>query len=1754
MSRLNKNKNTSTQNNVSNNLNGLNIISEIPLQDIDDEIKDKIWKGELLSEEARNILDHVTSKIKNEQLEAILKSLRSISIPEFDPEPFEQVDSNQEEEERKKKLKLLKQQQQKQKKKGGRKKKGASKKKIIESDDDEDVDQDEDEEEKEDEIEKEDQQQQQQLKNEIKYYRNGKEEINNDFKEFLQNNQISSEHLIVFLYWIINTTSVKNQEQRFNAASIYVRMITLERKLFHPFAFRSVMKLLYVKSPNTLVISENKSGKSKGKGKEKDGDTEMEEDEQEETGTADENDEMEEDEQEEDGGSKSKTQNNEKIWFKKCGLLLQDLSWSFYRFDFSNHNEPLCNAIESITQLARTQNFKKPKAKGKRTAASDSNEIEVIKLAFEALSVLVEENRHAPLPVVLSILLKEFLPTLSMNPGTNIPPQVPKSLIFDRDLVLEFIFSKLIPNRNTHDHIYILIQHICMKVLDRSEYKTQTVTSVSKLLTHLYSHQRFMDNFFITYSKNVKSHFRSFSVEVSLALLHNFKIFKDIFGDTLKEDLLIQQLLGILVDRSSDKVSVVRSKALICLSTLLEDSEDQSEDSEIIKLIKNHLNKVFILDHNGNNTQIDSDDENDNVRNSNKKKPSLLSFLSKRSQDEKAQVRKSALQVLDVICSQSGATKPILNILLKSSQDSSPLVRKQVIITLSKLLLTFPKDLVLVDTWRKAVIPLITDREQTIVDKSLDSINEILFNSILNPQSNEFIWVLLHDISVEMKPYLHKICNLMSSKKLITPQIIKSIQSIIKSSKEDNIIGGWTLFSEIAYCCPEKLDQHLIIGAWNKYKDSVNEKGLSDSKHEDRVTLLSCILLVIETICPLLSIENSKLLFNEIYAKIKQFAYEPIITQLLLNILVKLTHKTFKDNKSQFQTAIAEWTKKILQICDERLSLYALPNINIKGSSLDEKQEEEQVDNEEKLGLYLFTIGEIIQIPQAKIPTRLKTVVQALIAPKLTTISNNNDFSDLMVTEDDRTIPVSIRAHAFITLGKLCLGDDRLAKKCIATFAKELEISDSPIIRNNVMVVMCDLCIRYTQLVDNYIPNIAMCLRDPSEMVRRQTLVLLTRLLQEDYVKWKGSLFFRFVEALVDPSPIVKQFANYCLMNVLQVKYGSNGGAASATSSASNTSTANSNHHGNVFFTHFLESIFVLNNCKAHPNYNQISANPTFSLSLGGAKNNNGEAFQLSGSDNFSKRMQIYSTFLNNMRDEHKFQLMSRLCHEILSEISEERFNLEDCNGVIHDTLSILACKEIKLALHQSKSTEEDDLTPKEVAEEAAKSKLLTNIFKKNVIENIVPIVIELKHLLEKKRSKHLKLVMVYLKELLKDYKKEMTEYLSNNRQLEKEIEFDMRNLNNQNRKPQFQSPSKLPVRTPAKRLSIIPNQNSPSVNNTNLQTPAKIDKTNFAVPPSRVKLPGSAVRTPISKPFAQGLRLSFTPSKTPLTGQSSLTSQFLNESNNMNSGGSANKIPMNSLFNQPQTPKSILKPSMRHSIGGIPLSSLSSSAISPSPYKSNNNNNNNSNNTTPPSTTPIKMAPLGKNIVLPNIETTPSKWNIKSDIIDEKSSDKIIDSDNEEEDKENIEENITIKSKRGRPSRKQNLIDNDDETPKEEEPSKVSKSRGRISKKQNIENSDSEQKEEEQEEETPKVSKSRGKSSKSTVNKSNTTPASTSTSRSTRNRKPIFNLEPIENNNSNDDENSDFDEKIKQSKKRTKTSNVNTGTTTTTRGRKKNK
>lgn len=77
--------------------------------------------------------------------------------------------------------------------------------------------------------------------------------------------------------------------------------------------------------------------------------------------------------------------------------------------------------------------------------------------------------------------------------------------------------------------------------------------------------------------------------------------------------------------------------------------------------------------------------------------------------------------------------------------------------------------------------------------------------------------------------------------------------------------------------------------------------------------------------------------------------------------------------------------------------------------------------------------------------------------------------------------------------------------------------------RNNLVIILSDLCVRYPTMVAQYLPTLCAALTDSSPLIRRQTLTLLTRLLTEDFVKLREALLFNLLHMLVDEEMSVRQ-------------------------------------------------------------------------------------------------------------------------------------------------------------------------------------------------------------------------------------------------------------------------------------------------------------------------------------------------------------------------------------------------------------------------------------------------------------------------------------------------------------------------------------------------------------------------------------------------------------------------------------------------------
>uniref|UniRef100_A0A669F977 Non-SMC condensin II complex, subunit D3 n=1 Tax=Oreochromis niloticus TaxID=8128 RepID=A0A669F977_ORENI len=406
--------------------------------------------------------------------------------------------------------------------------------------------------------------------------------------------------------------------------------------------------------------------------------------------------------------------------------------------------------------------------------------------------------------------------------------------------------------------------------------------------------------------------------------------------------------------------------------------------------------------------------------------------------------------------------------------------------------------------------------------------------------------------------------------------------------------------------------------------------------------------------------------------------------------------------------------------------------------------------DEELMVKHLHTLGVAsLQCP-AKVNKRTVLLVESVLTTHSEKLCQTELPASLPLSQFKANwLPTRVRAHGVITLGKLALQNEELAQKYLPVFARELEVGTEVSVRSNVVVIMCDLCVRYTNMVDHYIPNISACLRDKEAVIREQTLIMLTNLLQEEFVKWKGSLFFDFMVALVDPVPAIASLTEYCLLHLLLKK------------------------NPEMFSQHFIECIFHFNSYTKHKSYNKFSQSERERIH-----------FSLKGQQYREKRFQIYCFLLEHFTDAQRFNITNKINQTILACFADEELPLDaDGANILSETFNILSLKEFKLQTISSsagaaageEAEEENMATMAKAVLQAAQKKVVSQVRKKAFIENTVPLIISLKNLLEQKRSPVLRDLMGYLQVTMQDYRNEVKEIFSGDEQLAAEMEFALK-------------------------------------------------------------------------------------------------------------------------------------------------------------------------------------------------------------------------------------------------------------------------------------------------------------------------------------------------------------------------------------------
>jgi condensin-2 complex subunit D3 len=564
----------------------------------------------------------------------------------------------------------------------------------------------------------------------------------------------------------------------------------------------------------------------------------------------------------------------------------------------------------------------------------------------------------------------------------------------------------------------------------------------------------------------------------------------------------------------------------------------------------------------------------------------------------------------------------------------------------------------------------------------------------------------------------------------------------------------------------ENIDLSFCESAWQK----MLQKHQSTPKSLPRRSTLKSSLIVLSKVAKAIVFTDSEDTLLKMNECLLGFHFPPDAVGPAICAMTELTKHVNAGKRNNSET----WIRGIFSECEKEITSF-VQEANTDSSITSKRQP--------KLLRALFSVGEASMIGFKLDDDEKTSPTPAYLKPS----KRLQDLLQILVSGhlpgDSRTkIPPATRAHAFTVLGKFCLRDESLARRSLTLLARELHPSlpnPNQSVQSNALLVLGDLCVRYTNMTDRYLPVMASCLQngttenisilERSSVVRKHAVLLLSSLLLQDYIKWRGLLFHRFLVACSDDDEEVAMLAESVLSGPLMVR------------------------NPKIFFNHFVEAIFVLNKCVAHPIY--VSATRQGDGGSGIAVSFDG--INLDGNEGETRRRNIYAFLLSKLTDEEKIGVTARLAKEVLGEAVGNEGDLSHvCKGlsppndsssqrlksawsVLADTFFVLTNKAIKVGRIQE-DLDGNIEDPNQLANPSrqvtvAKTRLLSKISLKHMVEIVLPILCNLKIKLQASRSPILKDLMEYMLEIYRNHKVEVKEFLANDPTLLQEIEYDAR-------------------------------------------------------------------------------------------------------------------------------------------------------------------------------------------------------------------------------------------------------------------------------------------------------------------------------------------------------------------------------------------
>ena len=662
----------------------------------------------------------------------------------------------------------------------------------------------------------------------------------------------------------------------------------------------------------------------------------------------------------------------------------------------------------------------------------------------------------------------------------------------------------------------------------------------------------------------------------------------------------------------------------------------------------------------------------------------ILQVVQLLSSDEKSSVRKSICCLLLMMLLKIKLRSSWLKIIYRFCLDTAVSVRKQGLMSVGHLLTEHESNPIVQRLWLETVLPAAQDNENSVKDYCNQQLENLLNKLPTSEHSWEMLQLISHPKSLDLQIYfdfsIHNLrgsaisedCKRHIMEKINDPQFTQCVLLVV-SKMVDN-------FKEV--------DSSQMIEIFEKCL-----KTRSDESYQTMCLSLKCLR-------SLKTISEADIIVEKLKTELQKFSHPYVVTKELIASITNLLHRTDKN--------------RIILLCRESIN-----DIGIVLQNLCLTKSAHDLISSMKMCCYLFTLGEIAMHFTSEMD---KTVVLSV--------------KELIIGNEEQSFSTSVRAHSIVALGKICLVHEDIAKDSVMLFSKVLEDDKNYEIRNNILIVLGDLIVRYPTIIAEYLYCVTDCLQDESVVVRRQAIIVLTKLLQEDYLKWRSGIVMKFISNLVCDDSEIRQLCELCLSNILLVR------------------------HPKTYFDFFIEVAFFVNGL-----FSFLTTTEPNLLK-----------FSLPGKENEGKRRRIYAAMLQNLGDQQRLELTTRICKEILTLFVTDNDSPIDMKltPLLRDSLWILCCPSLKLSSLKTRACHDFDDDDSNIGIIEAQTKVISNIVKRNFVENCTPIIIQLRQKLRRLKSPLQNDLTKFIVAFVTDFKNEIEVLSGDDAQFIAEVQYDM--------------------------------------------------------------------------------------------------------------------------------------------------------------------------------------------------------------------------------------------------------------------------------------------------------------------------------------------------------------------------------------------